>query len=123
MLSQKRCILSKVEEVAINEEEVDKVDKVIKERSALRNGVTRTRLEPTPQPTAGTRTRRTINEHETKEQMPATTVQKKDICKMTALSGERQMLYAIVGMLRSMWERTPLAINNDSKGPPPSAWR
>jgi len=107
MLSQKRCILSKVEEVAINEEEVDKVDKVdkvIKERSALRNGVTRARLEPTPQPTAGTRTRRTINEHKTKERMPATTVQKKDICKMTALSRERQMLYAIVGMLRSMGE-------------------
>ena len=72
MLSRKRSIPSKEEEVAISEEEEeDEVltmdEETIKERNVLRKiGVIGARPEPTLLPTAGAR-RRTTNEHKTKE--------------------------------------------------------
>ena len=59
--------------------------------------------------------------------MIVTIAEKKVIRETIVRSGEREMLYEIVGMFRSMEEtdayKTPLAINNDSWGPPPSARR
>jgi hypothetical protein len=59
-------------------------------------------------------------------------VEKKATRGMIVLSGEREMLYGIVGLSKSKKEtdvdmeetdplQTPLATNNDSRGPPLSA--
>lgn len=128
MLSRTRCTLSKVEEVEINVEEEDEVltmDEATKERSALRSGVTLVRTELTTLSIAGTM-RRTTNDRKNMR-MPAITAEKKDTLGTIVLPGERGMLYGTIGLSKSKEEtdslQTPLATNNDSRGPPPSARR
>lgn len=119
----------------VNVEEEDEVltmDEATKERSALRSGVTPARTEPTTLPTAGTMRRTTSDRKNTS--MPAITAEKKVTLGTIVLSGEREMLYGIVGLSKSKKEtdvdkeetdplQIPLATNIDSRGPPPSARR
>ena len=59
--------------------------------------------------------------------MPAITAEKKVTLGTIVLSGEREMLYEIVGLSKNKEEtdplQIPLATNSDSRGPPPSVQR